>query len=352
MDKKAEIQSRLVKAKAKQEGLPFRAALREEVLQIKGFENYSEKINGGIADLYIELEDLNVSINKLIESSQSNKDDVVSAVGKDQYSEKLIDVNNSVIKLQTELLDKGLRVKSVEKLEAITKDVVKSIKAIELPTSMNIKSLPKGLASDKTLDQVNKNLLGITKQLKALEPKPLGRLPEDYVPFRRVISDGNRLYFDDFVAGGGAGGGSGGGDGAILDGVDPTIKATVKDIGTQITTNDNGLVTNAVIHGLTTGGGGGYVDVKVNPSGALTVDSTISGTVVAFAKSTEQYAINDKEATATYKYFGFQKSDGGWYIMRKTIATNIFQYVAGVAPYSTAWTNRATQTYTDYATAF
>jgi hypothetical protein len=306
MDKKAEIQSRLVKAKAKQEGLPFRAALREEVLQIKGFENYSEKINGGIADLYIELEDLNVSINKLIESSQANKDDVVSAVGQDQYSEKLVDVNNSVIKLQTELLDKGLRVKSVEKLEAITKDVVKSIKAIELPTSMDIKSLPKGLASDKTLDQVNKNLLGITKQLKALEPKPLGRLPEDYVPFRRVISDGNRLYFDDFVAGGGAGGGS--------------------------------------------AGGGGLTDAELRATPV-----PISGTVTAIttpAKATEAYAIANKEATATYKYFGFQRSDGGWYIMRKTIATNIFEYVAGVAPYATAWTNRATQTYTDYATAF
>lgn len=146
--------------------------------------------------------------------------------------------------------------------------------------------------------------------------------------------------------------GGSGGDGAILDGVNSAIKATVKDIGVQITTNDHGLVTNTVMHGLTTGGGGGYVDVKVNPSGALTVESTISGTVVAFAKSTEQYAINNKEATATYKYFGFQKSDGGWYIMRKTIATNIFEYVAGASAYSTAWTNRASQTYTDYATAF
>jgi hypothetical protein len=146
--------------------------------------------------------------------------------------------------------------------------------------------------------------------------------------------------------------GGSGGDGAILDGVNSAIKATVLDIGTQITTNDHGLVTNTVMHGLTTGGGGGYVDVKVNPSGALTVESTISGTVVAFAKSTEQYAINNKESTATYKYFGFQKSDGGWYIMRKTIATNIFEYVAGASAYSTAWTNRASQTYTDYATAF
>ena len=66
----------------------------------------------------------------------------------------------------------------------------------------------------------------------------------------------------------------------------------------------------------------------------------------------EAYAINDKEATATYKYFGFQRADGYWYIMRKTIATNKFEYVAGSSAYSTAWTNRASQTYTDYATAF
>lgn len=52
-----------------------------------------------------------------------------------------------------------------------------------------------------------------------------------------------------------------------------------KQLGTAVTTSDVGLVTQSVIHGITTGGGGGYVDVKVNPSGALTVDATISGTV-------------------------------------------------------------------------
>lgn len=35
-------------------------------------------------------------------------------------------------------------------------------------------------------------------------------------------------------------------------------------------------VTKSVIYGKTTGGGGGYVAVKVNPSGALTVDATVS----------------------------------------------------------------------------
>lgn len=48
--------------------------------------------------------------------------------------------------------------------------------------------------------------------------------------------------------------------------------ANTKQLGDQLTTNEVGLVTNTIIHGQTTGGGGGYRDVKVTPSGALTVD--------------------------------------------------------------------------------
>lgn len=131
-------------------------------------------------------------------------------------------------------------------------------------------------------------------------------------------------------------GGSGGGDGAIVDGVNTAIKATVLDLttsnpltvgivdgtgaqitsfgggtqyadgaargtstgtvvmgddgtliqaitaktlNTQVVAADTGLVVNAVLHGLTTAGGGSYVDVKVNPSGALAVDA--SGSTLA-----------------------------------------------------------------------
>ena len=86
------------------------------------------------------------------------------------------------------------------------------------------------------------------------------------------------------------------------------------------------------------------VDNYVWDGSAWVRDSGAAGATV--------YGINNKEATATYKYFGFQDASGNWYIMRKTIATNIFEYVAGASAYSTAWTNRASQTYTDYATAF
>jgi hypothetical protein len=58
--------------------------------------------------------------------------------------------------------------------------------------------------------------------------------------------------------------------------VNSTISdVTKKTLSTQLVSADTGLVVNAVMHGLATGGGGGYHDVKVTPSGALTVEATL-----------------------------------------------------------------------------
>ena len=52
------------------------------------------------------------------------------------------------------------------------------------------------------------------------------------------------------------------------------IPLSSKPLNVQVTGTDNGVIVNSVIHGLTTAGGGTYVDVKVNPSGALAVDAS------------------------------------------------------------------------------
>lgn len=46
---------------------------------------------------------------------------------------------------------------------------------------------------------------------------------------------------------------------------------STKTVGTQLSSTDQALVTNSIIHGLSSAGGGTYVDVKVNPSGSLQV---------------------------------------------------------------------------------
>lgn len=61
----------------------------------------------------------------------------------------------------------------------------------------------------------------------------------------------------------------------------------VLSLGTAVTSANVGLVTNTVIHGLTTGGGGGYIDIKVTPSGALTVDATVSSSALPAGAATE-----------------------------------------------------------------
>lgn len=50
----------------------------------------------------------------------------------------------------------------------------------------------------------------------------------------------------------------------------------VQAVAQALLANTDALVTKGVIYGQTTGGGGGYVAVKVNPSGALTVDATVA----------------------------------------------------------------------------
>lgn len=55
--------------------------------------------------------------------------------------------------------------------------------------------------------------------------------------------------------------------------------AEVLAVNIPMTGITDALTTKSVIYGVTTAGGGGYVGVKVNPSGALTTDTTVSGSV-------------------------------------------------------------------------
>jgi hypothetical protein len=65
-------------------------------------------------------------------------------------------------------------------------------------------------------------------------------------------------------------------------------KINTKTLSTQLQSTDVGLITNTVIHGLASGGGGGYIDVKVNPSGSLVVDATGSAVSVTNFPATQQ----------------------------------------------------------------
>ena len=54
--------------------------------------------------------------------------------------------------------------------------------------------------------------------------------------------------------------------------------ATIKDLESPVTIDDNALITHSLITGITTAGGSSFVDVKVNPSGTLATQDGADGT--------------------------------------------------------------------------
>ena len=63
------------------------------------------------------------------------------------------------------------------------------------------------------------------------------------------------------------------------------------------------------------------------------------------------YKINDLEEGST-NYYGFERADGAWYILRSTTSATVFRYAKGSSNYSTAWTNRASQSYSTFGATF
>jgi len=202
--------------------------------EIKGFDKYDKKVTENLTKLYTEIEKLYTVVDKALEKESIN-------------NESLIEVNNSLVTLQQSLLEKGLRVKHINKLEEVTKSAIENLKEIKLPKKLDItnvaeiKQLPKWLASEESLKQVNKNLANIAEQLGNLETNPPGQNPEDFVPFRRVYMSGNRLVFDDTSWSGARGGGGSGGGGVAGE-------VIIKDAGGEQATVTNGkLDVNATV---------------------------------------------------------------------------------------------------------
>ena len=204
MDKKKQIQKRLEEKRILKGKTTIKKSetyddpkivLEIPMAKIKGLNDHDNKIEGELKELYIQLQKMYDTVDKALEKENVNND-------------KLIEVNNSLVRLQSMLLDKGLRIKNVESLEAATKAAVDNLKDIKVPENLTIKNMPNWLASEKSLDQVNKNLAEISSQMAGLETTPQGQKAEDYVPFRRVVAEGQRLRFDDFIPG--SGGGAGG----------------------------------------------------------------------------------------------------------------------------------------------
>lgn len=66
----------------------------------------------------------------------------------------------------------------------------------------------------------------------------------------------------------------------------------------------------------------------------------------------KNYKMDDYDVSAATKYVGYQNKAGNYYIKRINTSTGAVDYSYGASGYSTAWTNRATESYNDFATEF
>ena len=113
---------------------------------------------------------------------------------------------------------------------------------------------------------------------------------------------------------------------------DGTNSVGIKALNNQVVATDFGLITNTVIHGLTSAGGGGYVDVKVTPSGALitagaSATTNTRSSVAAAAVDTLILASNTSRLGATV----FNDSTAILYLALGTVAASTTDFTLKMA---------------------
>ena len=130
---------------------------------------------------------------------------------------------------------------------------------------------------------------------------------------------------------------------------DVLVPSNAKLLGTQLTTSDIGLITNATIHGLTTGGGGGFVDVKVTPSGALTVESNIQGIVTTTSPTYKTLIDDTTTPSVTYvgkAAIGTAESAASWQISKIDESGSVTSITWSSSDFTAIWDNRTSISYT------
>lgn len=133
------------------------------------------------------------------------------------YTESQKDLVQNFSTLQ-EILQSGLNVNNLKDIKQAKEIIVSNLKDIPKPVINTHKTeIPKWLASDKSVQILNDNVIKVVQALIDLEAniKP-SQNADEFVPFRRVIRQGNQLVFDDSdwasrSGGGGSGGGTTGG---------------------------------------------------------------------------------------------------------------------------------------------
>ena len=171
-----------------------------------------EKADKALIDSILQFQDK--TVEKLHDELSVVYDDfkeLLARVDSKDYQQNLDAINNSLVSL-IQKFEAGVNVNNIKEVENKTDLIVKNFR--DMPKSFKVTNLKdikldtKGLATDKAIKELEGGLANIANQLGQLDEllQP-AQLPENFVPFRRVVKVGNRLQFDDSSWSGASGGG-------------------------------------------------------------------------------------------------------------------------------------------------
>lgn len=206
------------------------------------YVNTDEKTGKQLLGLQEEIEQLNKTIATELEQQRSE--------GK-EANQKLAELSER-LDMMVDLLKNGLAISNLP--DSITELAVNNLKDIKFPTEMEIKNWqeqPEDLATNASIKALSVHIaLAINKVATAVTKAQDNKSQEAsaYVPYRRVIKEGNKLRFDDIPSNSG---GIGGGGGSV-----PVVAtATPNVFGVPVVNPDGTVISGG-------GGGGGAGDAS------------------------------------------------------------------------------------------
>lgn len=99
------------------------------------------------------------------------------------------------------------------------------------------------------------------------------------------------------------------------------------------------------------------LDINGNPNGGWERMTQPGSSSSSSGKPTDVYGIQAISDDGTYKYFFFEDASENYYIMRKTLATSVFEYTKGTGGYSAVYVDSTSgpsgsPTWADYGATF
>lgn len=169
----------------------------------------TEVFTGEMSKVHAKFTELQETTLKLIDSIGKSDD-----VKLQEQQERLIDVNNNLVQVITQLEANSNNKEVLEAIKGVLDKELPSFPDIPaFPSKIKIDNpttIPSWLAKNSTIEATNTKLAQVVAAVKAAAPKPQGQTVGDFVPMRRVRLDGRTLKFDDSSWAASSGGGGGG----------------------------------------------------------------------------------------------------------------------------------------------